>query len=169
MKIVPLTKLLGEKYLSEITALIQQISQTAYTKETVLREEKDGRIFHRLWDHSFIVFENKTPIAVLFSYEREAEGNEHYPENTLYLSTLAVAKKYQDQGIGTALVLHWLQNGKRTGFLALPGPITFSVQTNGATENNAAQNFYKKLGFIQRSKKQYPDHTDLVYGLRKNK
>ena len=100
----PLTRDLAEKHLSRLTELANLIPGVKYTPEDILAEQKGGRQMLGKWSHSLVVFVDDKPVAFIMGYERAGEGNEQYPENTIYLSELAVAKEYQDKGLGRDLI-----------------------------------------------------------------
>ena len=138
------------KYISELVEIIDQIPLVNYTEKEVLAETKEDRKFNKKWEHSLIVFDREKPIAVIIGYERESEGNEPYPENTIYISELAVKKDYQKRGIGKKLIRIFLDYNIQRGFLILNGRINFSVQTNSAERNKHVKELYKSFGFKER-------------------
>ncbi len=158
-----LDKETAHSHATAIKDLINHIPNATYTETDFLAGEKDGVVKHAKWKHSLIVFDSGVPIAVLLAYEREAEGNEQYPVNTIYINQLAVLKNYQRQGIGRKLLLHFIS--LHSSFYELSGNPTVSVQTNSRKSNQHVQNFYKSLGFKKRAEKEYPDRVDIVYGL----
>ena len=114
------------------------------------------------------MFDGNKPIALIIGYERKSENNEQYPENTLYISELAVAEDYQNKGIGRKILLEFLKRNKRIGFKYLKGKLNFSVQTNSAEWNKYVQDLYKSLGFAVRSQKDYSDRIDIILGYKPN-
>ncbi len=114
-----------------------------------------------------VVLDQGTPIAAIIGYEREDERNEHYPENTLYITELAVRQDYQKRGIGRKLLRIFLDYNSGKGFTYLQGDLNFSIQTSSAEWNEYVQNLYKSFGFRERATKRYEDGTDyLVLGWR---
>lgn len=163
--IIPLDKETAEKYLADILELVKQVPLVDYSLESILAEGKDKRIFYGKWEHSFIVLDEDKPIGIVMGYEREAEGNEQYPQNTLYISELAVDKKYQRKGLGRELMMFFLNYNQKLGFKYLEGEINFSLQTNSAENNLPVQKLYEKIGFRKRSEKVYDNRTDNIYEL----
>lgn len=158
-----LNKETAEKYIKEITSLVNKIPLVEYTEENILAEAKEKRIFYGKWEKSLIVFDNDKPIAILIGYEREAEENDLYPENSLYISELAVDKDYRQQGIARELIKIFLDNNKK--FFYLYGDIVYSVQTNSADWNNHVKKLYGKFGFRNIGVKEYDNRTDVVLKL----
>lgn len=161
---VPLTRELAVHYSSELTSLANQIPQVNYAAEDILDGHKGDRLLHNKWQHSLVVIDSEQPVAFIMGYEREAEDNEQYPTNTLYLSELAVAEDYQNKGMARSLLHQFFVTNAGIGFLTLSGELNFSVQTNSAEWNAHVIDLYKSFGFIQRSTKQYPNRVDVILG-----
>lgn len=161
-----LTKELAVKYQEEIFTMISQIPQVTYTKDEILAEVKGERILYGKWEHSLVVLDKDRLVAVIIGYERATEKNEQYPENTLYISELATAPVYQQQGIGRKLLEIFLQYNRQIGLKYLNGKAHFSVQTNAADWNEYVQKLYTSVGFRLRASKHYDNRIDNVYGLR---
>jgi ribosomal protein S18 acetylase RimI-like enzyme len=49
------------------------------------------------------------PIAIIIAYERQLELNNLYPNNTLYISELAVKYEYRNKGIAKQLLENWFR------------------------------------------------------------
>lgn len=114
---------------------------------------------------AFVIVDKEKPIAIMIGYEREAENNDQYPQNTIYISELAVDEKYQRQGLAKQLLKAFLDEGEERGLLHLQGEVSSSVQTNSADWNNHVINLYKSFGFVNRATKTYDNRTDVVLGL----
>ena len=97
-------------------------------------------------------------------YERRKENNEQYPNNTLYISELAVDEMYQGQGLAKKLIRCFLDINQ--SFLYLTGDVIISVQTNSADWNIKVISLYKSFGFQQISTKQYDNRVDVVLQLK---
>jgi ribosomal protein S18 acetylase RimI-like enzyme len=160
-----LTHELAERYASELAALANQIPQVVYTPDDILAEQKGDRLMIGKWVHSLIVLENNAPIAFVMCYERVGEDNEQYPQNTMYISELAVAKAHQRQGIARSLLGTFFERNNILGFQQLEGDVNYSIQTNSAGWNTHVIDLYKSFGFKQRALKSYPDRVDVVLGL----
>lgn len=160
-----LTKEIAVKYSAELASLADLIPQVSYSDKEILAESKGGRIFYGKWDHSLVLFDVNKPVAVIISYERKSEGNDQYPQNTLYISELAVDKHYQGKGIARKLIQYYLEYNNKIGMKYLEGKLNYSIQTNSADWNAHVQNLYKSFGFIQRATKKYEDRTDVILGL----
>jgi ribosomal protein S18 acetylase RimI-like enzyme len=160
-----LDKETAEKYAKEIAILASQIPLVEYTEENILLEAKGDRIFYGKWEKSLIVFDGDKPIAILIGYEREAEENNLYPDNSIYISELAVDKNYQRKGIARELIKMFLDNNKK--FFYLYGDMVYSVQTNSAEWNNHVKKLYGKFGFRNIGVKEYNNRTDVVLKLNR--
>lgn len=155
-----LTKDIAQEFVKDLAEMANQIPLVDYTEKEILAEKKEDRIFYNKWDHSLIVFDKKRPIAFIFSYERKAEENNQYPENSLYICELAVSKKYQRKGIGKQLIKLFLELNKQ--FLHLNGRVIYSIQTNRAFSNKHVQDLYKSFGFKYQADKKYDNRTDMI-------
>lgn len=160
-----LDKNTAEKYKSQIVEMVEQIPLVDYTEEDIITEVKGERKMYCKWEHSLIVFDQTKPVAVIISYERKAEGSQQYPENTIYISELAVKKEYQNRGIAKKLVRTFLEYNNNKGFICLEGVVNFSVQTNSAKWNQHVQALYESFGFEQRAKKKYNNRLDVILSL----
>ena len=153
-------------HVDTIALLADQIPMVSYTKEDMLAKSKPGRKFHGKWEHSLVVFDQDKPMAIIIGYEREKEDNDQYPENSIYISELAVDKNYIRQGIAKKLVKLFLDFN--SSFLYLDGKLIFSIQTNSADWNQHVVKLYKSFGFKQVSTKKYDNRTDVVLNLKTN-
>lgn len=157
---------LANAYVSEIVASLDLIPKVdCHTDEDVIGVKKGERILHAKWEHSFIALQNKEFAGIIIGYEREKENNTQYPENCIYLSDLAVAQRFQNNGLGKFLSRFWLDWNKKVGFLKLSGRLKFCVQTNKEEWNNHVQKMYESLGFVKVSEKHYGNRTDNIYAL----
>ncbi len=118
------------------------------------------------WQHSLMVLDDGKPVAFIMGYERQGEGTEQYPSNTLYISELAVAQTHQRQGIATSLLRQFLEHNNKLGFQSLDGDLNYSLQTNSAKWNNHVVELYKSFGFKQRAFKNYDNRVDVVLGVQ---
>ncbi|MBP9732499.1 MAG: GNAT family N-acetyltransferase [Candidatus Magasanikbacteria bacterium] len=151
-----LTKDLAKKHVDVLTNLCNQIPLVSYTQEKILADSKEDREFFGKWEHSLIVMDNNKPIACLIAYERKAGPPDQYPQDSLYISELAVDQKYQKQGIAKALLNIFLENTRQKNTV-------YTIQTNEAPWNTHVQNLYKSFGFELTGKKQYEDRTDIIF------
>lgn|SRR5487761_1123037 len=165
---IPLTKELASQHLEQLTALANQIPEVDYKPDDILADHKGERQLRNKWDHSLVVFEDNVPIAFVIGYERQVEGNEQYPENTLYISELAVVESRQQQGIARSLLTEFFEKNNEVGFLSLEGELNYSIQTNSAEWNEHVLELYKSFGFEKRATKNYPNRTDAVLRVTKN-
>lgn len=169
VEIEKLTKELATAHIGDLVGLANQIPGVKYTAQDVLADHKGPRDMHGKWDHSLAVFEGGRPIGLLMAYEREAEGNEQYPENTLYLSELAVSEDHRGQGIAKDMLRElFTKSNNESGFQVLSGELNYSVQTNSADWNSRVVELYESFGFKKRATKEYPNRTDVVLGAAKS-
>jgi ribosomal protein S18 acetylase RimI-like enzyme len=165
-KFISMTPDLAQKYASDICESLDQIPGVdSHTEKQLLQEKSGDRVLHKKWDHSFILLDGENFVGIIMGYEREAEDNDQYPYNSIYISDLAVSKDYQRRGIGKFLVEVWLDKNKSVGFLDLDGKLRFSVQTNLADWNEHVQRLYESFGFKKIAEKAYGNRTDNVYFL----
>jgi len=171
-KVMSLSKEYAKVHISELVRLANLIPHVTYTELDILADQKQDRILHRKWDHSLVVVDDlHNPIGFIIGYEREAEHNEQYPENTLYIGEIVIDPKFQGQGIGKELLKLFITYNKQIGFLDLNGEFNFSVQTNSAPFNKKVQDLYLKQGFNIRAVKHYDksesgeERDDYVFGL----
>jgi len=155
-----LTKKLAQKHALTFAKIADQTPLVDYTEKEILADKKGDRVFHGKWDHSLVVFDQSRPIAFIMGYERNAEGNDQYPDNSLYISEFGVLKTYQKQGIGRQLIKLFLDLNKK--LLCLDGMMIYSIQTNSADFNQHVQNLYKSFGFKHQANKEYDNRTDVV-------
>lgn len=157
---------IAERYVIKITQLLDQIPLVDYTQEEVLAEGKGERIFHGKWEHSLIVFDGNEAIAVLIAYEREAEKNDLYPYNLLYIGEIAVDPNYSKRGLAKFLLNIFFVRSIDTGFKHLEGELIFGVQTNLAEFNHYVQKLYESFGLNKTGEKVYDNRMDNVYRAR---
>lgn len=160
-EVLRLAKDFVEQHIDVLMNLVNQIPLVEYTKENILAESKDERVFYGKWEHSLVVVDQGEPIACIIAYERNAELNDQYPNNSLYISELAVNQRYQQRGIAKSLLNLFFQVD--TKFKYLEGPMTYTVQTNEAPWNQHVQNLYRSFGFQPKGKKQYNNRTDIIF------
>jgi ribosomal protein S18 acetylase RimI-like enzyme len=163
--IFELTPVLVEKYSEEMCAALDQIPLVEpHTKEYLLSDTKGDRVLYAKWQHSLIALDNEDKFAgLIIGYERKSEGNEQYPENSIYLSDFATAATHQKKGLGKYLLKTWLEFNTEKGFLELDDELKFSVQTNAAEWNAHVQGLYESFGFIEIARKKYDNREDGVF------
>lgn len=161
-----LNKTVATKYATAFAKLSNLIPLVDYTGEEILAEAKEERIFYGKWKHSLAVFDKNQPIALIIAYERKAENKKHYPENSLYISEIAVAKEYQKQGIAKKLIKLFLNLNQK--LLCLNGKLIYNTQTNSAEWNKPVQALYMSFGFEPRTTKKYNNRTDVILTLIPN-
>jgi ribosomal protein S18 acetylase RimI-like enzyme len=155
-----LDKDIAKIYSKQITNLVNDIPLVEYKEQDILADYKKDRIFYGKWEHSLIVFDNKTPIAIIIAYERQSENNNLYPQNTIYISELAVKSNYRRQGIAKQLLKLWLELNIK--FYHLKGSVNYSIQNNSAVWNQYVINLYTSFGFTNDGMKEYPNRKDVI-------
>lgn len=165
---IPLTRELAEEHAEDLASLASQIPQVEYSSEDILAENKGGRELLNKWQHSLVVMEGGKPIAFVMGYERRSERNPQYPEDTLYVSELAVAETHQRQGIALRLLRQFFEHNNEIGFQTIDGKLSYSIQTNSAERNSHVIDLYKSFGFKERAMKEYPNRIDVVLGVDSN-
>ena len=151
-------------HIETITSLVNLIPKVKYTKSDILADSKLDRKFTGKWEHSLVVFDKNKPIAIIIGYERKREDNAQYPENSIYISELVVAKNYQQQGIAKNILKKFLTSNK--SFIHLSRNVVFSVQTNSAKWNQRVIDLYKSTGFKTVSEKKYSNRKDVILNLQ---
>ena len=154
----------ASKHAERLGELANQIPQVEYTAEDILAETKGERELLRKWDHSLIVFDGDKTVGFIMGYERKGEGNDQYPDNTIYISELAVDESYQRRGIARQLLESFLEKNNHVGLLSLDGDTNYSIQTNSAGWNSHVIELYESFGFKKRATKDYPNRTDVILG-----
>ena len=157
-----LSRELALQYIDGLAALANQIPSVSYQPHDLLTEQKEERQLYNKWDHSLILLEDDRPIGFIMGYERQAENNQQYPKNSLYISELTVLESRQKERIGRSLLEQFLLMNNTVGFLTLDGAMRYSVQTNSARWNRHVRELYESFGFKQRATKDYSNRTDIV-------
>ena len=151
-----LDKKIALKYSKEISALADEVPFSKKGHFNIMDEEKDGKILHKKFKHSLLVFDKEKPIAVLVAYEREPEiANKIYNENLLNITLLSVHNNYRKKGIARELMKIFFEYNKK--FFYLKGKLKYSISTNSIDSNKFVQNFYKSLGFVKVGTKKCED------------
>jgi ribosomal protein S18 acetylase RimI-like enzyme len=159
-----LDKDIARIYSNQITDLANEIPLVDYREIDILADYKKDRIFYGKWEHSLIVFDNKTPIAIIIAYERQSENNNLYPQNTIYISELAVKSNYRREGIARQLLKLWLELNIK--FYHLKGSVNYSIQTNSADWNQYVINLYTSSGFVNYGMKEYPNRKYVILRMK---
>ena len=152
-----LTKEIATTHAEEIVTILNYIPLVTTSKDALLADQKDTRRLLHKWEYSRYAYDEETNniVGVLIAYHRTKEENQHYPEDSTYINELAVLPSYQQQGLGTTLLRQFINDPT----LTTP---TITVQTNSAPWNEHVQGFYKKMGFVKRGEKPYPDRVDVI-------
>lgn len=152
------------KTVNQLALLGNQIPQVTYTAADLLADRKGDRVLHGKWDHSLALMDDDVPIGFVMSYERAAEDNDMHPDNTLYISELAIDEAHQRQGLARKLLDSFFTFNNDRRFLYLDGQLNYSLQTNSAEWNKHVRELYESFGFRQRATKSYDNRTDIVMG-----
>lgn len=164
MRVVTLSPNLVKVHSQEIIESLDQIPLTnPHSLAGLLAMEKPERSFLEKWQHSLIAFDEQDRyIGIAIGYERASEENELYPAHSIYLNDFAIHSDFQQQGFGRKLLLEFLAQNRRVGFLVLTGDVVFSVQTNAAAFNIHVQRLYESVGFKPITQKVYENRVDMV-------
>lgn len=167
IQITQLTPQIVRAYSHQIIEALDQIPQTdPHSLEQLLCERKADKILRAKWKHSYIALDSDGTFAgVIIGYERDKEDNTYYPMRSIYLSSLAISKKYQQKGLGKRLIQYWVQKAFEVGFIELSGPVELRVQTNRASWNEHVQRLYESCGFSEVGQKEYANRVDSIYRL----
>ena len=103
--IIQIDKNFARAHAAEILNVLKEIQPFYLTEKDILAEEKGSAKYNNKWTHSVGVMDGKTLIGVLIAYDRDP-GGIYYFAPSLYIHHFAVTKKYQKQGIGSALLRH---------------------------------------------------------------
>ena len=167
--IFPLTNRLAKKNADEICFASNQIPLTgSHNQKELFTKKKGDRILYSKWRHSLIAFHDQEFAGMAMGYERLAENNQQYPKNSIYLSSIAVVEKFQQQGLGRFLIESWLDYNTKQGFFDLDGNLSFAVQTNLAKWNFHVRRLYESFGFKKIATKKYDNRTDGVWWFEPN-
>jgi ribosomal protein S18 acetylase RimI-like enzyme len=161
-----LTYEVAVQHIDTLTQLANLIPEVSYTSEEILSDTKGSRSLHNKWQHSLLLMDEDMPVGFIMAYEREAEDDQQYPANTLYISELAVAETHQGQGFAKKLLRSFFEKNYATGFITLDGDLNYSLQTNSAEWNSPVVDLYKSFGFVERAIKTYPNRADIILGVR---
>lgn len=165
LEVTGLTREIAQEHIDDLVRLANQIPEVTYSPEDILADQKGDRLQHNKWDHSLVVFDGGSPVALVMGYERQAEGNDQYPRDTIYISELAVAQTHQGRGVARRLLAEFFRNSFKSGFRTLKGELNYSIQTNSAEWNEHVVELYESFGFKKRALKDYPNRTDVVLGV----
>jgi ribosomal protein S18 acetylase RimI-like enzyme len=157
-----LTHNFAQAHVNELVELANTIPLITHTPEEIMAESKGERQLYDKWLHGLVVVKGGETVGFVGAYERANEDNEQYPENTLYISELAISEAHRRQGIATALMNLFFHKNDALGLQTLSGNLNYSVQTNSAGWNQPVIDFYNSLGFNERATKKYEDRTDLI-------
>lgn len=163
---VDLTRQFAEKYADELAAMADQIPGVEYSAGDILAEEKGERKMLGKWIHSLAVIDQGAPVGFVVGYERATEGNDQYPESTIYISELAVKDTHQKQGIARQLLKAFFLKNNVLGMQHYDTGLNYSIQTNSADWNRHVIELYKSFGFKKRATKDYPNRIDLILGAK---
>jgi ribosomal protein S18 acetylase RimI-like enzyme len=149
-----LTRAFAEAHVDRLTQLLNRIPLLDYTADDVLAEVSSrAKPLTDKWRQSLVAVNGDEVIGVLIAYVKRADSP-YYPEDSCYLSEIAIDERWERRGIARTMTEQWLSNTK--------GSLPHSLQTNSAESNQPVADFYRRLGFEEVSSKAYDNRVDLM-------
>lgn len=146
---------------NELLQIINTIPHIHSTKEDLLSQDED--YYKNKWNYSYIIKCQDKIIGVLIAYFRIADNRHIF--DSLYIHRFAVIDEYQKIGIGTTVLKHFIQDS----FAEITWLLNISIQTNNEPKNDYVIRLYKKIGFEEMYKIQYPDKEDVLLLFERNR
>ena len=150
-----LDDLIVKNHCEEILGLVNIIPHIAWDTADLMSQDED--YYNNKWNYSYVIVnEKKEIIGIIVAYFRVAD--EKHIFDSLYLHRLAIAPKYQNQGIGTQAINYFINKA----YEQIPWLLNISAQTNDTADNQKVINFYKNIGFKEMYNIYYPDKKDIL-------
>ena len=150
-----LDDLIVKNHCEEILGLVNIIPHISWDTAELMSQDED--YYNNKWNYSYVIVnEKKEIIGIIVAYFRVAD--EKHIFDSLYLHRLAIAPKYQNQGIGTQAINYFINKA----YEQIPWLLNISVQTNDTADNQKVINFYKNIGFKEMYNIYYPDKKDIL-------
>lgn len=150
-----LDDLIVKNHCEEILGLVNIIPHIAWDTADLMSQDED--YYNNKWNYSYVIVnEKKEIIGIIVAYFRVAD--EKHIFDSLYLHRLAIAPKYQNQGIGTQAINYFINKA----YDQIPWLLNISAQTNDTADNRKVINFYKNIGFKEMYNIYYPDKKDIL-------
>ena len=150
-----LDDLIVENHCEEILGLVNIIPHISWDTAELMSQDED--YYNNKWNYSYVIVnEKKEIIGIIVAYFRVAD--EKHIFDSLYLHRLAIAPKYQNQGIGTQAINYFINKA----YEQIPWLLNISAQTNDTADNQKVINFYKNIGFKEMYNIYYPDKKDVL-------
>lgn len=146
-------------YSQELLEIVNIIPHINWTKNDLLSQTED--FYQNKWNYSYVIKTKGIIIGILIAYFRIADNRHIF--DSLYIHRFAINRNYQNKGIGTIVLKHFVQDS----FAEIPWLLNISLQTNNEKKNDYVINFYKKIGFKDMYKIQYPDKEDILFLLER--
>ena len=150
-----LDDLIVKNHCEEILRLVNIIPHIACNTADLLSQGED--YYNNKWNYSYVIVNEKQEIiGIIVAYFRVADDKHIF--DSLYLHRLAIAPKYQNQGIGTQAINYFINKA----YEQIPWLLNISAQTNDTADNRKVINFYKNIGFKEMYNIYYPDKKDIL-------
>lgn len=150
-----LDDLIVKNHCEEILGLVNIIPHISWDTAELMSQDED--YYNNKWNYSYVIVnEKKEIIGIIVAYFRVAD--EKHIFDSLYLHRLAIASKYQNQGIGTQAINYFINKA----YEQIPWLLNISAQTNDTADNQKVINFYKNIGFKEMYNIYYPDKKDVL-------
>ena len=150
-----LDDLIVKNHCEEILGLVNIIPHISWDTAELMSQDED--YYNNKWNYSYVIVnEKKEIIGIIVAYFRVAD--EKHIFDSLYLHRLAIAPKYQNQGIGTQAINYFINKA----YEQIPWLLNISAQTNDTADNQKVINFYKNIGFKEMYNIYYPDKKDVL-------
>ena len=150
-----LDDLIVKNHCEEILGLVNIIPHISWDTAELMSQDED--YYNNKWNYSYVIVnEKKEIIGIIVAYFRVAD--EKHIFDSLYLHRLAIAPKYQNQGIGTQAINYFINKA----YEQIPWLLNISAQTNDTADNQKVINFYKNIGFKEMYNIYYPDKKDIL-------
>jgi inosine/xanthosine triphosphate pyrophosphatase family protein/GNAT superfamily N-acetyltransferase len=157
-----LTHAYVRRHTQALLAIHNQIPHLSWSQDELIADhDKHGTPYYGRWQMSLVAHCRGEPVALLLAYVREPDDS--HPLESAYIHRLAVAERWQRQGIGSALVrlaTSWY-------FSQLPWLLTVATQTNDEMKNTGVIDFYRKLGFRSSYAVIYPHKRDVIFEIER--
>jgi len=150
-----------KEHKEEILEIINIIPYINWTSQELLSQEQD--YYGNKWKYSYVITnsENKI-IGILIAYFRIADQKHIF--DSLYIHKFAIIAEYQNIGIGTEVLKHFVSKS----FAEIPWLLNISCQTNDNINNVKVLNFYRNVGFKDMYNVTYPNKTDMLLLLERD-
>lgn len=163
MRITCLNRHIAEIYAAELTELHNLIPFQKWSKQDLLSDRDNIRVYKYKWDISSICLIQKRPIGLCIAFE-DNDSNVSGIHNFLYIHRIVVAAPYRNKGAGTKMITKTCNDYIRKNPADRNVPILLYTPIT-ALDNTlfeSAEKFYQKIGFSRIGQKRYPNKIDAI-------